>query len=467
MPFNYKRYQRCSFTQQQIRDNISHASYQEREKLLAAAQAGKEEYINTAIKLNSRHYDEHHNILLKIFRNEWPEYVLKYRARLQREGLISAVERMMECGNPEHGFAYYECPKCGRYELVTFTCKSRFCPKCGKKAREISTHHITRKLINVPHRQLVFSVPFDLRPFFRMHHDDMLNTLFSSVAQTMDSLLKHKAPKATRREKRKLGYIMFLHTYGRDLKWHPHIHLLVAERYMTKDNRLKKFSFFAYEFLRKTFLNILLHNMYLCLKELRYPNKKLQKFYKLTLRIKQKYPQGYYMYGPAMKDANTGDSKGDGKRLKTMRALTRYVARYSSHPAISQSRIISYDPLTHKVRWFYEPHEDDNKPESEKQGIVYVEDTAEDFISKLLIHIPTKGFKMVRYYGFYSQASKTKSQNLMFSKKDLEYQSLMLKYEAMTMITFGFDPIVCCCGTRMVFQKEKSFFPRGMDYGIP
>lgn len=114
MPFNYKRYQRCSFTQQQIRDNISYASYQEREQLLAAAQAGKEEYINTDIKLNSRHYDEHHNKLLKIFRNEWPEYVLKYRARLQREGLTSAVERMMECGNPEHGFAYYECPKCGR-----------------------------------------------------------------------------------------------------------------------------------------------------------------------------------------------------------------------------------------------------------------------------------------------------------------------------------------------------------------
>ena len=161
------------------------------------------------------------------------------------------------------------------------------------------------------------------------------------------------------------------------------------------------------------------------------------------------------------------NSKGDGKRLTSMRALTRYVARYSSHPAISQSRIISYDSKSHIVKWFYEPHEDDNKSESEKQGRIYVEDTAEDFISKLLIHIPTKGFKMVRYYGFYSQACKTKSDKTMFSSRELFHQSLMLKYESMTMLTFGFDPMICCCGTRMVFQKEKSFFPRGTDYGIP
>ena len=467
MPFNYKIFQRCRFTQQQIRDNIAFAPYDEREQLLAAARAGMAEYINTAVKINSRHFDEYHNILIKIFRNEWSEYVLKYRARLDRDGLVSAVERMMECGNPEHGFAYYECPKCGRYEIVTFTCKSRFCPKCGKKAREILTHHITQQLIDVPHRQLVFSVPPDLRRYFRMHHDDMLDVLFKSVSQTMNSLLSYKAPKAVRSEKRKLGYIMFLHTYGRDLKWHPHIHLLVAERFMTKDRKVKKFTFFPYDYLRKTFLNILLHNMYHCLKELDYPNKKLQAFYRLKLKLKEQYPKGYYMYGPMMKEANTGDSKGDGKRLTSMRALTRYVARYSSHPAISQSRIISYDPKSHIVKWFYEPHEDDNKSESEKQGRIFVEDTAEDFISKLLIHIPTKGFKMVRYYGFYSQACKTKSDKTMFSSRELFHQSLMLKYESMTMLTFGFDPIICCCGTRMVFQKEKSFFPRGTDYGVP
>ena len=49
------------------------------------------------------------------------------------------------------------------------------------------------------------------------------------------------------------GMISTLHTFGRDLKWNPHIHALVPE--LVYDNRkkyLKHINHFDYESLRKT-----------------------------------------------------------------------------------------------------------------------------------------------------------------------------------------------------------------------
>ena len=42
------------------------------------------------------------------------------------------IRRMMLCLDPEGGYARWICPSC-QYELrVPFSCKTRFCPSCGK-----------------------------------------------------------------------------------------------------------------------------------------------------------------------------------------------------------------------------------------------------------------------------------------------------------------------------------------------
>jgi predicted RNA-binding Zn-ribbon protein involved in translation (DUF1610 family) len=42
------------------------------------------------------------------------------------------VERMMLCRDPNGGYARYVCPGCGFDRRVPFSCKTRFCPSCGK-----------------------------------------------------------------------------------------------------------------------------------------------------------------------------------------------------------------------------------------------------------------------------------------------------------------------------------------------
>ena len=63
------------------------------------------------------------------------------------------------------------------------------------------------------------------------------------------------------------GYVMFLHSFGRDLKLNPHIHVLIAERVVDNNLNFKRFDFFNFESLRKSFMNRLLNRIYHFLKD--------------------------------------------------------------------------------------------------------------------------------------------------------------------------------------------------------
>lgn len=92
--------------------------------------------------------------------------------------------------------------------------------------------------------------------------------------------------------------------------------------------------------------------------------------------------------------------------IKSVKAMANYIARYVSHSAISERRILKWDKLNKTITWFYEPHEDDTKTEEEKVGKQIITESVFDFIKRLIIHIPDKSFQQIKYYGFYSNKSK-------------------------------------------------------------
>ena len=75
-----------------------------------------------------------------IFRNHWDELVRVYPGRFQsqygeREKYqIKSVKQFIRCGDPKHGFAWMECPRCNEAFLVPFSCKTKVCNSCGEKA---------------------------------------------------------------------------------------------------------------------------------------------------------------------------------------------------------------------------------------------------------------------------------------------------------------------------------------------
>ena len=80
-----------------------------------------------------------------------------------RPCVLNEVQKMMGCSDFNRGFSLFECPHCHNFTRVPFTCKSRFCNRCGIIYARNHASKITKKTLNVSHRHVVFTIDSDLR----------------------------------------------------------------------------------------------------------------------------------------------------------------------------------------------------------------------------------------------------------------------------------------------------------------
>jgi hypothetical protein len=87
----------------------------------------------------------------------------------QPAGAEEAVNRYLDCGIFASGFARVRCGECGHDYFVAFSCKLRcICPSCHMKRELIWAQWAAEALLeDVPHRQVVLTIPKRLRPYFR------------------------------------------------------------------------------------------------------------------------------------------------------------------------------------------------------------------------------------------------------------------------------------------------------------
>lgn len=78
------------------------------------------------------------------------------------EHQIREVEKMLQCGTPEQGYATYICLECGATKRVCFSCKSRVCSACGKVHADEWAKRLAARLLKVVHRHMTFTVPEEL-----------------------------------------------------------------------------------------------------------------------------------------------------------------------------------------------------------------------------------------------------------------------------------------------------------------
>ena len=94
---------------------------------------------------------------------------LRYTRDNYSKPLPKYVERELRsyltCGLVSEGFSRVLCKKCHHEFLVAFSCKGRgLCPSCGARRMTATAAHMATKVFaDVPVRQWVLSVPWDLR----------------------------------------------------------------------------------------------------------------------------------------------------------------------------------------------------------------------------------------------------------------------------------------------------------------
>ena len=354
------------------------------------------------------------NILQTIFSDhfEYIQYVIR-----PDKNVLDNINRMILCHDPSYGGAFFGCPHCGNLKFVPFSCKSRFCPSCGNVYNQKRAFRMSCKLVSCIHRHCVFTIPEELRIFFLKDHS-LLNCLFHSVRDVVLRMFF----KMNKSELFTPGFICVLHTFGRDLKWNPHIHALISEGGAGNIIPWRPNPHFDYDFLRLAFRKVLLDQLSL---KLGPPFKKLKN------QIYKDHPEGFYVRAKP--------------NLCSPDITIKYISRYLGRPVIATSRVDSY--TGDLVSFHYNRHEDDQ----------YVQETIPvmDFIKRLIRHIPEKHFKMIRYGGLYARhRSIDKKLHLAISKEKRHTFRCFNRWRTAILSSFGYDPLICPhCKQQMVILE--------------
>lgn len=115
------------------------------------------------------------------------------------------------------------CLACGYSRPSYNSCRNRHCPTCQGKASAAWVEARMQRVLPTPYFHLVFTLPEQLRPLVHRNRRRLFALLFEAAAATLLTLAtdpKHLG--AT------IGITAVLHTWTRDLSFHPHLHCVVT-----------------------------------------------------------------------------------------------------------------------------------------------------------------------------------------------------------------------------------------------
>jgi hypothetical protein len=305
----------------------------------------------------------------------------RYEERFEREygffrPIISEVVRdYLKCGDLKKGFARVRCPECKYEYLLAFSCRGRwFCPSChAKKVILFGEHLCNEVLFPVPHRHYVFSLPIIIRRYFK-YDRDLLTKLCNCVNASLLTFLRTVIglPDGL------LGAVMAIHTFGDYAKkWHPHIHLIVADGLFTRSGT---FYVMPRGIDLTPLAGIFRANVLSMLKK----EGKIDDAF-IRMLMGWRHTSGFSV------DNGVRITRDDDEGKER---LAQYILR---NPFSIEK--LTYNEETGTVIYHSKMTHGKNKKNFE----VFA---AEEFIAAITQYIPEKSFQMVRYYGWYSNRSR-------------------------------------------------------------
>jgi hypothetical protein len=169
--------------------------------------------------------------LADIFRQYGPAYRQKYSDQIlpSHRQAMRAIE---QCRTEALGGQVYSCPTCGEVQYSYHSCRNRHCPKCQNDKAQEWLEAQQDLLLPVPYFMLTFTLPAALNEIVRSNQSWFYNLLFRVSAAATQRLAKD--PRFVGGQ---IGMVGILHTWGRNLAYHPHIHYLVPAGGLATDNQ--------------------------------------------------------------------------------------------------------------------------------------------------------------------------------------------------------------------------------------
>jgi hypothetical protein len=170
--------------------------------------------------------------LADIVREHGAAYRQRHILTPEQHAVLGAITR---CRTAELGGHLDVCLACG-YQAPSYnSCRNRHCPKCQGVAQAKWIEGRMARVLPIHYFHVVFTLPAGLRPLAAYNRQRVFDLLFAAASATLLEL--GHDPKRLGAE---LGITMVLHTWARDLSFHPHVHAIVTGGGLSSDGECWK-----------------------------------------------------------------------------------------------------------------------------------------------------------------------------------------------------------------------------------
>ena len=295
-----------------------------------------------------------------IFRQHGPNYLCRHHGRILPSHRRT-IHDICHCRTPSMGGHLYQCSHCDHYRYSYHCCGNRHCPQCRQQATTRWVHQRLAEVMPVSYFHLVFTVPSEYRRLVRRHQKIAYGVLFKAATAALMKLAADQRYLGAQ-----IGILAVLHTWGRAMVYHPHVHLTVPGVGVSRDGTLAYFPC-------RTYL---------------VPVKALSRIFraKFIAMLKAALPKARMPTVARKKDWVVFCKHLD---LGPEKAIA-YLGRYLNRVAVSDNRVRRLPDGDVWVRYRGE--------EQEKR----VRLGPQEFLRRYLQHVLPKGFNKVRRYGLFA-----------------------------------------------------------------
>jgi hypothetical protein len=294
----------------------------------------------------------------------------------EQHAVLRAIRR---CRTAELGGHADVCDACGHVEIAYNSCRDRHCPKCQSLAQARWIEQRMQRVLPTHAFHVVFTLPSELQGLALHNRREIFSLLFASAAEALLEL--GRDPKWLGAD---LGITSVLHTWTRDLRFHPHVHCIVTGGGLSPDGD-------RWIPTRPGFL---------------LPVRVLGALFrgKFLARLVRLYEEGELAL------EGTAAALADPARFARLRdklyrtrwvvyakqpfggpeQVFRYLGRYTHRVGLSNRRLVSLDErgVTFRTRG---------------EGVVAL--APDEFLRRFLLHVLPKGFVKIRHHGLMAPAN--------------------------------------------------------------
>jgi hypothetical protein len=346
---------------------------------------------------------------------------------LQQQRVMKAIE---VCRTAALGGHVERCQDCTHTRISYNSCRNRHCPKCQWSTAAAWLAAREAELLPVQHFHVVFTLPTTVEAMAYQNKDKIYGLLFRAASKSLLAL-------AANRLGAEIGITSVLHTWGRNLQHHPHLHCIVPGGGVALDGKrwiCGKPGLLQPEVLGRSFRRLFLSGLTAAFAagELRFFGdlfelNDAQTFFRM---LESLHMTKWIVYS---KQALAGP-----------RRVLGYLARYVQRVAIVNSRLLDLGD-TH-VTFARNDHRANGAHENSVMRLEIAE-----FVRRFLLHVLPNGFRRVRHYGLLANGHRAIKLALCRSllRVGSEHQGRDLPGPK-KLICSRYEPPECpCCGGHM------------------